>query len=218
MACRWTKDVVIMYNQENCINRNTKIIKYVLKGLLPNNVLFDILQYNNDVFIKSRVTSNRTPSIYPSPVKFSAFVLLRLSALWLSLLSYSIGIELLTFLAAPSPIYPLSSILDWFGSVWFGLAFRFSGESFAWGPPKRWHLMMNLTHKGTTTNHLLLVICQPPHTRNALHRGLSLKSDRWLISDTQRQSIQVVLLVPFILGLRFFSMFSYRSSLCNSHK
>lgn len=224
MVCRWTKDAVIMYNQENCINRNTKlyyisnIIKYVLKGLLSNNVLFDILQYNNDVFIKSRVTSNRTPSIYPSPVKFSAFVLLRLSALWLSLLSYSIGIELLTFLAAPSPIYPLSSILDWFGSVWFGLAFRFSGESFAWGPPKRWHLMMNLTHKGTTTNHLLLVICQPPHTRNALHRGLSLKSDRWLISDTQRQSIQVVLLVPFILGLRFFSMFSYRSSLCNSHK
>lgn len=126
-----------MYNQENCINRNTKlyymsnIIKYVLKGLLSNNVLFDILQYNNDVFIKSRVTSNRTPSIYPSPVKFSAFVLLRLSALWLSLLSYSIGIELLTFLAAPSPIYPLSSILDWFGLVWFGLAFRFSGESFA---------------------------------------------------------------------------------------
>lgn len=120
MVCRWTKDVVIMYNQENCINRNTKIIKYVLKGLLPNNVLFDILQYNNDVFIKSRVTSNRTPSIYPSPVKFSAFVLLRLSALWLSLLSYSIGIELLTFLAAPSPITP--SVRSWIGLVRFGLA------------------------------------------------------------------------------------------------
>jgi len=76
-------------------------------------------------FFWCRVTPNRTPTIFPCPVKFSAFVLLRLSALWLSLLSYSIGNELLTFLAAPSPIFPPhSSIFDWLSLVFSFLVWR----------------------------------------------------------------------------------------------
>jgi len=89
---------------------DTVYIRMVLFYMIIVVSKFFMKLWNSMIFFFwCRVTPHRTPTIFPSPVKFSAFVLLRLSALWLSLLSYSIGNELLTFLAAPSPIFPLNN-------------------------------------------------------------------------------------------------------------
>jgi len=105
---------------------DTVYIRMVLFYMIIVVSKFFMKLWNSMIFFFwCRVTPHRTPTIFPSPVKFSAFVLLRLSALWLSLLSYSIGNELLTFLAAPSPIFPPhSSIFDWLSLVFSFLVWR----------------------------------------------------------------------------------------------